>query len=96
MQRQQRGCLTAKMYSSKVTQVADVLTLPSFFKSNFNLLPFYLYYSDTLLVLVCILVNTLIIPNSMIILRSIPWVTNLKSITESPIQVIADLLDPTA
>lgn len=42
-------------------------------------------------------INTLIISNSMIVLRSIPRLAlNLKSRTASPIHIITDLLDPAA
>lgn len=47
----------------------------------------------SVLILVSIM-NTFIIPNSMIILRSIPWSLNWKSNTESPVQIMIDLLDP--
>lgn len=40
-------------------------------------------------------VITLIIFHSMIILRSIPWLVDLATINESPVQIVTFLLDPT-
>lgn len=42
------------------------------------------------------IVNTFIVSNSVIILRSILWLLHIKPITQSPVKVVIDLLDPTA